>query len=437
MTDLIKNLQSKFGLVAESSLMHQVIAKVQQVAPTKINVLLRGESGVGKDVMAKVIHGLSERKDNRIVIVNCGAIPEGIIESELFGHEKGSFTGAEEKRQGYFEIADGGTIFLDEIGDTPKNVQVKLLRILENGEFYRVGSSEVRRTDVRIITATNRDLWQDVEDGKFREDLYYRLDTVTVNIPPLRERPEDVIPIFRKFVTEFAAKYDSVFQGFADDARNLLISYRWPGNIRELRNVAEQLVVLEKSQFVTAETLKKYLKGRQRQGAADNLPMVFSGKRYSDSKHDPENDRELMYRALLELRNEIGDIKKMLGSYIYSTMSKNDTGAKPFGLLKPVEAEDDHKSDFVSYGSEIPLGVSQPFKKVEKEVHHQEYEVEDHDDITRFFNEREEIPSIEEAEKFLIQKALTKFDGNRRKAADTLGMSERTLYRKIDQYNLA
>lgn len=436
MTDLIKNLQSKFGLVAESTLMHQVIAKVQQVAPTKINVLLRGESGVGKDVMAKVIHGLSERKDKRLVIVNCGAIPEGIIESELFGHEKGSFTGAEEKRQGYFEIADGGTIFLDEIGDTPKNVQVKLLRILENGEFYRVGSSEVRRTDVRIITATNRDLWQDVEDGKFREDLYYRLDTVTVNIPPLRERPEDIIPIFRKFVTEFAAKYDSVFQGFADDARNLLTSYRWPGNIRELRNVAEQLVVLEKSQFVTADTLKKYLKGRQRDGAADNLPMVFTGRKYNESKHDPENDRELMYRALLELRNEIGDIKKMLGSFIYSTMSKSEAG-NVFGLLKSAHSEHEDAPEYVSYGSEIPLGVSKPFKKEEKEIQHQDYVIEDQNDVTRFFNEREEIPSIEEAEKFLIQKALTKYDGNRRKAADALGMSERTLYRKIDQYNLA
>lgn len=434
MTDLIKILHSKFGLVAESALMHQVIAKVQQVAPTKINVLLRGESGVGKDVMAKVIHGLSDRKDNKLVIVNCGAIPEGIIESELFGHEKGSFTGAEDKRQGYFEIADGGTIFLDEIGDTPKNVQVKLLRILENGEFYRVGSSEVRKTDVRIITATNRDLWQDVEDGKFREDLYYRLDTVTINIPSLRERPEDIIPIFRKFVSEFATKYDSVFQGFADDARNLLNSYRWPGNIRELRNVAEQLVVLEKSQFITADSLKKYLKGRQRDGVADNLPMIFAGTNKSEYKHDKDKDRELMYRALLELRNEIGDIKKMLGSLIYSTVS-SETSSNIFGLLKPANAKEYSNQEYVSYGSDIPLGVNKPLKE-EKEIQHQDFEIEDVNDLSKIFNEREDIPSIEEAEKYLIQKALTKYDGNRRKAADALGMSERTLYRKIDQYNL-
>lgn len=433
MTDLIKNIQSKYGLVVESASMQQVLNKVTQVAPTKINVLLRGESGVGKDVMARIIHGLSDRKDNKIVIVNCGAIPEGIIESELFGHEKGSFTGAEDKRQGYFEMADGGTIFLDEIGDTPKNVQVKLLRILENGEYYRVGSSEVRKTDVRIITATNRDLWRDVEDGKFREDLYYRLDTVTVHIPPLRERPEDIIPIFRKFVTEFAAQYDSVFQGFSDDARNLLVSYRWPGNIRELRNIAEQLVVLEKSQFIKAETLQKYLKGRQRAGSPDNLPVLHYGRAFSSDDHDPDRDRELMYRALIELRSEISDLKKMLGTYIYSTMKRGDRTANPLALLKAHDSSD--RDDFVHYGSEVPLGISRDQNEKEDEITHEDY-AEEGENLLSKLADSDTIPSIEEAEKFLIKKALERFDGNRRKAADTLGMSERTLYRKLDQYDL-
>ncbi len=432
MTENPNQIQSKYGLIAESPAMQQVLAKVRQVAPTKINVLLRGESGVGKDVMARVIHGLSDRKDKKIVVVNCGAIPEGIIESELFGHEKGSFTGAEDKRQGYFEMADGGTIFLDEIGDTPKNVQVKLLRILENGEYYRVGSSEVRKTDVRIITATNRDLWKDVQSGKFREDLYYRLDTVTVYIPPLRERPEDIIPIFRKFVTEFAAKYDSVFQGFADEARQLLISYRWPGNIRELRNIAEQLVVLEKSQFIKAETLARYLKGRQKTGSADNLPMLHSGSSYSTDDHDPERDRELMYRALIELRSEISDLKKMLGTYIYSSMKKDGETNRPIALLGAGNRDEIP----ISYGSDIPLGINKDKDSpVSREIEHEDY-YEEENDFGSFFGDKNEIPSIEEAEKFLIKKALERFDGNRRKAADTLGMSERTLYRKLDQYNL-
>lgn len=271
--------QEQFGLLGKSESMKQVVDKIMQVSKADITVLLQGESGVGKDVTARAIHGLSSRKHNDLVIVNCGAIPEGIIESELFGHEKGAFTGANESREGYFEKADGGTIFLDEIGDTPKNVQVKLLRVLENGEFFRVGSSKVQTTNVRIIAATNKDLWKLVEEDAFREDLYYRLDTVQIHLPPLRDRQEDIIEIFRKFVQEYSTRYDSVFKGFSDEARELLVSYRWPGNIRELRNVAEQLVVLEKSQFIDAERLQKYLKGRQRSGSADNLPMVSDQKR--------------------------------------------------------------------------------------------------------------------------------------------------------------
>src|SRR5690625_1836288 len=296
--------QEKFGLLGTSAGMKQVIDKIMQVAETDITVLMEGESGVGKDVTARAIHALSKRRQNDLVIVNCGAIPEGIIESELFGHEKGAFTGAHESRKGYFEKAHNGTIFLDEIGDTPKNVQVKLLRVLESGEFFRVGSSKMYTADVRIIAATNRDLWSMVEEGSFREDLYYRLDTVKIIIPPLRDRPEDIIPIFRKMVTEFSSKYDSVFQGFSDEAKELLVSYRWPGNIRELRNVAEQLVVLEKSRFIDKERLQKYLKGRQRQGSADNLPILSAQK--SERNFEQEQpagsaDMGIIYRALVEM----------------------------------------------------------------------------------------------------------------------------------------
>lgn len=395
--------------------MGSVIKQIRQVAPTDITVLLQGESGVGKDVVARSIHGSSKRSAHNLVIVNCGAIPEGIIESELFGHEKGSFTGAHESREGYFEKADGGTIFLDEIGDTPKNVQVKLLRVLENGEFFRVGSSKVRKSNARIITATNRDLWKDVQNSTFREDLFYRLNTVTIRIPPLRERPEDIIPIFRKFVLDYSRQYDSVFQGFADEARNLLESYRWPGNIRELRNVAEQLVVLEKSEFITTEILQKYLKGRQSLGSPDNLPIIYKQADNSNQDFAPSDDieRELVYRALVEMRNEIAELKKMLGGFMYSQYQQNPRDS----------------SRLLGSGNELEKGTRynnlSPIDISEEESQENTIIIDGND-----------VPSFEETEKFLIQKALDRFDGNRRKASEALGVSERTLYRKIDQYNL-
>lgn len=420
----------KLGLIAESEVMNSVIDKVIQVAPTDITVLLQGESGVGKDVVARTIHGLSKRASRSMVIVNCGAIPEGIIESELFGHEKGSFTGAHEAREGYFEKADHGTIFLDEIGDTPKNVQVKLLRILENGEFFRVGSSKLRKSDARIITATNRDLWRAVQQGSFREDLFYRLNTVTIRIPPLRERIEDIIPIFRKFVLEYSRQYDSIFQGFTDEARQLLVSYRWPGNIRELRNVAEQLVVLEKSQFITVEILQKYLKGRQHHGSTDNLPMLYNQDHPKDGfigDQPKDSDREMLYRAIIDIRTELSDVKKMLGGLIYSQFRGNsiDKNLLP-GASNPhsnpastISRIDDNLNDGQMYS---------------RSIHELDHQLID-DELEELFSSNE-IPSLEIAEKILITKALRVFKGNRRKAAEALGVSERTLYRKIDQYDL-
>ncbi len=426
--------QERFGLIGESAALKQVIDKVMQVADTDITILLKGESGVGKDITARAIHSISRRKHNDLVIVNCGAIPEGIIESELFGHEKGSFTGAHEAREGYFEKADGGTIFLDEIGDTPKNVQVKLLRVLESGEYFRVGSSKLRTTDVRVVAATNKDLWNEVKEGNFREDLYYRLDTVKILLPPLREREEDIIPIFRKFVTEFSAKYDSVFKGFSDEAKDLLISYRWPGNVRELRNVAEQLVVLEKSQFIDTEKLQKYLKGRQHTGSADNLPVLsreYERDNNSKSGSFGKGDQQLIYKALVELRSDIGDLKKMLASFLYSTFSGKNLKALPQNIQDEMQNSDmyDVNTDVNETDSE-PIGV-QSFADADIS----EEETDERSEFSEFFN-GDMIPSIEKTEQFLIEQALNKFDGNRRKASEALGISERTLYRKLDQYGL-
>lgn len=426
--------QERFGLIGESVALKQVIDKIMQVADTDITILLKGESGVGKDITARAIHSISQRKHNDLVIVNCGAIPEGIIESELFGHEKGSFTGAHEAREGYFEKADGGTIFLDEIGDTPKNVQVKLLRVLESGEYFRVGSSKLRTTDVRVIAATNKDLWNEVQEENFREDLYYRLDTVKINLPPLRERQEDIIPIFRKFVTEFSAKYDSVFKGFSDDAKDLLVSYRWPGNVRELRNVAEQLVVLEKSQFIDTEKLKKYLKGRQHTGSADNLPVLareFDKNSSGESTSFGKGDQQLIYKALVELRSDIGDLKKMLASFLYSTFSGKNLKALPQNIQD--EMQNSTMPDFdvnIDPQDSEPIGV-QSFSDADIS----EDDTIERNEFNEFFN-GDVIPSIEKTEQFLIEQALNKFDGNRRKASEALGISERTLYRKLDQYGL-
>ena len=450
--------QQQFGLLGSSDALRQVVDKIMQVAKTDITVLLQGESGVGKDVTARAIHGMSLRKHSELIIVNCGAIPEGIIESELFGHEKGAFTGANDAREGYFEKADGGTIFLDEIGDTPKNVQVKLLRILENGEFFRVGSSKVQTTDVRIIAATNKDLWELVKKGSFREDLYYRLDTVQIHLPSLRERSEDVIPIFRNFVEQYSRKYDSVFRGFSDEAKALLSSYRWPGNIRELRNVAEQLVVLEKSQFVDVETLKKYLKGRQHVGSADNLPMLQANIDQSETSNQQSSHHgsELIYRALLEMSNDIGDLKKMLANLIYSLFSNKNNPQLPalLGVRNNVSSMDSASANTpggitnpIDYSKpdHIQLNQRQDALNYSSTSHTSELKGEEFDSYNESIQEDEdfvlqlkghEIPSLEDTEKFLIQKALEIYDGNRRKASETLGISERTLYRKLDQFGL-
>lgn len=476
-----QTLQENYGLLGESGAMHQVVDKLLQVAKTDITILLQGESGVGKDVTARAIHAMSHRSKEHLVIVNCGAIPEGIIESELFGHEKGSFTGAHEAREGYFEKADGGTIFLDEIADTPKNIQVKLLRVLESGEFFRVGSSKMYKTDVRVIAATNKDLWGEVQNGNFREDLYYRLDTVKIKLPALRERQEDIIPLFRKFVNEFSAKYDSSFRGFSSDAEDLLTSYRWPGNIRELKNVAEQLVVMEKSQHVDKETLQKYLKGRQRKGSADNLPMVSEAPPrpgdQTENRRSSSDEINLIYRALVDMRSELSDMKRLMVRLIYPKFNASDVKALPearpgnvdpnnivvyldedgeeqLGIYRPSEQRipgeripAEHNPDERFPAERVPAsGVVVPGSSVRQvadpgaargygRTEHADGREKD-DRHTGIHIDEDQIPSIAEMEKILIQQALKKYDGNRRRVSDVLGISERTLYRKLDQYGI-
>nr|BCX00972.1 MAG: sigma-54-dependent Fis family transcriptional regulator [Bacteroidota bacterium] len=406
-------LQERFRIYGRSAAIRKVLDTIRQVAPTDITVLIQGESGVGKELVARAIHALSPRRHKELVIVNCGAIPEGIIESELFGHEKGAFTGAIESREGYFERANGGTIFLDEIGDMPLHTQVKILRVLENGEYMRVGSSRIRYTDVRVIAATNKDLWRMVQEGKFREDLYYRLDTVTIKIPPLRERPEDIEVLFEHFVREFSEKYGVRFPGLTEEARQLLLTYRWPGNVRELRNVAEQLVVLERGGPVSAEVLSRYLKGVRHDGVG-YLPVGHAGV-------DPDRrERELLYRVLLELRQEVEEIKRLL-----------------LGLIPPGSVEK-APVKLIGGAPSVPL-LPVPFPAPLREME----EAEAVEELPRSDNGRNgeqgggELLSIEEAEKQLIQRALARFGGNRRQTARALGISERTLYRKIKQYGLS
>lgn len=438
-------LQQQFGLTGRSNALKQVIDKIRLVAPTDITVLLQGESGVGKDVTARALHGLSSRRRNNLVIVNCGAIPEGIIESELFGHEKGAFTGAQSTREGYFEKANNGTIFLDEIGDTPLNVQVKLLRVLESGEFFRVGSSKVQKTDVRVIAATNKDLWDLVRKEKFREDLYYRLDMVNIKLPPLRERQDDILALFNRFVQEFAGKYDSVFKGISEEAKNLLTAYRWPGNIRELRNVAEQLVVLEKSKFIDVDNLKNYLKGRQHFAATDHLPVLANKNPSEDSTTSSfassnqgfsSNPDPFIYKSLLDVKTDVSELKNMVARLIYANIPSSSPIVNPARFLPESGSPNLNRFNHLQTDKEISYHPDHPYYQSRDFSQAEPADEEDTDPGFLDFFDDDKLPSIVDAERFLIEKALKIYDGNRRKASDALGISERTLYRKLDQYGL-
>jgi transcriptional regulator with GAF, ATPase, and Fis domain len=404
----IKSVKQKFGIVGNSTSLNHAIEVAIQVAPTDMSVFITGESGSGKESFSKIIHSMSLRKHGQFIAVNCGAIPEGTIDSELFGHEKGSFTGAIDSRKGYFEVTNGGTIFLDEIGEMPLNTQSRLLRILENGEFIKVGSSKVLKTNVRIIAATNIKLKEAVKKKKFREDLYYRLNTVPIIVPPLRERSEDISLLFRKFASDFSDKNKMIPIRLTEDAKNDIIKYRFPGNIRELKNLTEQISILEINREITSEILKKYLPSNS------NLPVIQNSF-FSNDENENFNERDLLYKILFDVKNDVSELKKLINSIL-----NNDS---------KIQVSEDHKKLLSSHLNDVKkneLKVSDN-SKIETNKEFQS--------VTEVYNENESL-SIEDKEKELIIKALSKNKKKRKLAASDLGISERTLYRKIKYYNL-
>ena len=397
----VQQVKQRFGIIGNNAALNRAIDVALQVAPTDLSVLITGESGVGKETFPQIIHQNSPRKHGQYIAVNCGAIPEGTIDSELFGHEKGSFTGALADRKGYFEVADGGTIFLDEVGELPIPTQARLLRILETGEFIKVGSSKVQKTNVRIVAATNVNLVEAVRSGKFREDLYYRLSTVPIQVPSLRDRGDDIILLFRKFAGDCAEKYRMPSVRLNDDARNLLLSYRWPGNVRELKNVTERLSVIEETRDITAEVLKQYLPDL----AMEKYPVLVK----SDHEQKSFNsEREILYQVLFDMRKDVNDLKKL----VHDIMGGNVN--VPVVPVVP---------DETSMYSHTPHTHPHPIQPIQEDIQDtEEYE--------------EEALSLEEVEKEMIRKALERHGGRRKNAAHDLKISERTLYRKIKEYNL-
>ena len=417
--ETVQNIKQRFEIIGNDPKLNRAIEKAIQVAPTDITVLVAGESGVGKENMPRIIHSLSHRKHGKYIAVNCGAIPEGTIDSELFGHEKGAFTGATNTREGYFEVADGGTIFLDEVGELPLTTQVRLLRVLENGEFIKVGSSQVQKTNVRIVAATNVNLFDAIEKGKFREDLYYRLSTVDIVLPPLRDRKDDIHLLFRKFVADFAHKYKMPPLKLDDNAIPVLQKFRWSGNIRQLRNVAEQISVLETNRDISAATLQSYL---PEQGS--NLPSVIKDKK---SESDFSTEREILYKVLFDMKSDLNDLKKLTLEMIQNGSSKvQETNQN---LIKKIygSKENDSEIDF----EEEPRGAL-----ITSENNQDLYQENDDNYLFAETIEEEETLRLEQKEIEMIKKSLEKNKGKRKAAADELGISERTLYRKIKQFDL-
>ena len=402
MLDKIKTVKQKFGIVGNSNSLNHAIEVAIQVAPTDMTVLINGESGTGKESFSKIIHSMSSRKHGQFIAVNCGAIPEGTIDSELFGHEKGSFTGANESRKGYFEVTDKGTIFLDEIGEMPLSTQSRLLRILENGEFIKVGSSKVQKTDVRIIAATNVKLQDAVKSKKFREDLFYRLNTVPIIVPPLRDRDDDISLLFRKFASDFSDRNKVDAIRLNDDAKTELKKYRFPGNIRELKNLTEQISLLEIDRNINSDVLKKYLPNNI------NLPAI--SKNIDEVNDESYNERDILYKILFDLKNDVSEMKIVIDSII------NDESRKVIN---------DEKKMFLDENKENKLMIDNQNNKVKEQFQ----------EVTEVETDSESL-SIESKEKELIIKALFKNNNKRKYAAKDLGISERTLYRKIKYYNL-
>lgn len=413
----LQNIKNRFGIIGNYPMLNRALEKAIQVAPTDISVLVIGESGVGKEHIPKIIHAESKRKHQPYIVVNCGAIPEGTIDSELFGHEKGAFTGATATRKGYFEVADGGTIFLDEVGELPLQTQVRLLRVLESGEFMKVGSSQIQKTNVRIVAATNVNMMTAIQEGRFREDLYYRLNTVQVDMPPLRERKGDIHLLFRKFAIDFSEKYRMPELQLSNEAIQYLENYSFPGNVRQLRNLVEQMTVVEQNRVIDAQRLAEYIPMQ------NSLPAVvqksFGGGGVSSSEFHTE--REIMYKILFDMRNDINDLKT-LTSELIKNRGNTEFSHQEQSLINRI-----YPSDTPSFSYEQPV--------IEHQYPTISHPVSDYEDIE--VEETEPVSlSLQNNEKELIVRALEKHNGRRNKAADELGISQRTLYRKIKQYNL-
>lgn len=410
----LQSIKNRFGIIGNATALNYALQVAEQVSNTDLTVLINGESGVGKEVFSQIIHSLSSRKHNPFIAVNCGAIPEGTIDSELFGHEKGSFTGAVDARKGYFETVNGGTIFLDEIGELPLGTQARLLRVLETGEFIRVGSSKVQKTDVRVIAATNRDLLERTHQGKFREDLYYRLSTVPIRVPSLRDRKEDIPLLFRRFSVDFAEKYKAAPIQLDEEAKNLLINYPWPGNVRELKNIAEQISVLSQDKLITGKDLRRFLP----ETSNNRLPVLAQGAALNNG-HEFANEREILYKLFFDMKKDVTELKKLFVEVVQNpAMASAPSGF--FNELKEFKQQDTVQPAILQPAYS---GPTQPMVLPQDDhIHHHE--------------EVEESLNLMDVEKELILKALKKHKGKRKDAATDLGISERTLYRKLKEYDI-
>tara|TARA_B100001027_G_scaffold204201_1_gene166216 strand:- start:8618 stop:9880 length:1263 start_codon:yes stop_codon:yes gene_type:complete len=411
----ILTVKQRFGIIGDNTKLNRAIEKSIQVANSDISVLVTGESGVGKENIPKIIHQYSHRKHSKYIAVNCGAIPDGTIDSELFGHEKGAFTGATSNRSGYFEVADGGTIFLDEVGELPLATQVRLLRVLESGEFIKVGSSKVEKTNVRIVAATNVNMEEAIKKGKFREDLFYRLSTIIINIPPLRHRKEDIPILFRKFASDFAQKYNMPTLRLDDSAQQLLCQQDWKGNIRQLRNIAEQMSILEKERKLNTETLNNYLPNK-----ISKLPVTLNDIKEDNSSFSSE--REILYKVLFDMKNDLNDLKKLTLELMQGE-SSSDIKEKNQGLIEKIYGEDETSQDSKNIDFKSDLNIN-PSTDVDNSFEYAET------------IEEEETLSLHDKEVEMIKQALIRTNGRRKNAAKELGISERTLYRKIKQHDL-
>ncbi len=405
----IQTIKQRFSIIGNSPLLERAIDIARQVAGTDITVLINGESGVGKEVFPQIIHQLSARKHGPYIAVNCGAIPEGTIDSELFGHEKGAFTGAHESRKGYFEVVSGGTIFLDEVAELPLSTQVRLLRVLETGEFIRVGSSKVIKTDVRVVAATNVNIPDAIAKGRFRQDLYYRLNTVPIYIPPLRERKDDIILLFRKFAVDFAEKYRMPALELDESAKQMLMSYRWQGNVRQLKNITEQISIIEQSRLITGPILQKYLPSENR-----DLPVLYNNK---EQQGGDFSERELLYKVLFDMKRDINELKKLVVDIIDQGEISHELKREHQSIITQLYSENDKKGQ-MKFGEAIP---------------HEEPIVLD-SYVTP--EEVDESLSLQKKEIDMIRRAIEKHGGKRKNAAKELGISERTLYRKIKEYDI-